>query len=119
MGSKLYIYERLRIVKFLYTARTSPSELASYIYPSCLSGADMIPLGGRALQSFAGSSGAERRKGDKFNFRGWSTRENVRAHLRVIVKRILRKHGYPPGKQGRATKIVLEQAQLLALDWAA
>jgi hypothetical protein len=32
----------------------------------------------------------------------WTLRENVRAHLRVLVKRILRKHGYPPDKQERA-----------------
>ena len=49
----------------------------------------------------------------------WTVRENVRAHLRVLVKRILRKHGYPPDKQEKATQTVLEQAQLLALDWAA
>ncbi|MGH7412199.1 MAG: type I restriction enzyme endonuclease domain-containing protein, partial [Candidatus Methylomirabilis sp.] len=49
----------------------------------------------------------------------WTIRENVRAQLRVLVKRILRKHGYPPDKQEKATQTVLEQAQLLALDWAA
>jgi type I restriction enzyme R subunit len=43
----------------------------------------------------------------------------VRAYLRVIVKRVLRKHGYPPDKQEKATQTVLEQAQLLAVDWAA
>lgn len=41
----------------------------------------------------------------------WTVRENVRAHLRVIVKRILRKHGYPPDKQEKATQTVLEQAK--------
>ena len=40
----------------------------------------------------------------------WTVRENVRAQLRVLVKRILRKYGYPPDKQEQATKIVLEQA---------
>jgi Domain of unknown function (DUF3387) len=49
----------------------------------------------------------------------WTLRENVRAHLRVLVKRILRKHGYPPDKQERATQTVLEQAALLSADWAA
>jgi len=49
----------------------------------------------------------------------WTVRENVRAHLRVMVKRILRKHGYPLDKQEKATQTVLEQAQLLALAWAA
>jgi len=49
----------------------------------------------------------------------WTLRENVRAQLRVIVKRILRKYGYPPDKQERATQTVLEQAALLSQGWAA
>ena len=49
----------------------------------------------------------------------WTIRENVRAHLRVLVKRILRKYGYPPDKQDKATATVLEQAELLSSDWAA
>jgi len=48
----------------------------------------------------------------------WTVRENVRAHLRVIVKRILRKHGYPPDKQEKATQTVLEQAEVLSEVWA-
>jgi len=44
-------------------------------------------------------------------------RENVRAHLRVIVKRILRKNGYPPDKQEKATQTVLEQAEVLCESW--
>lgn len=49
----------------------------------------------------------------------WSVKESVRAKLRAMVKRILRKHGYPPDKQERATDTVLEQAELLCRDWAA
>jgi type I restriction enzyme R subunit len=49
----------------------------------------------------------------------WMVRENVRAHLRVLVKRILRKHGYPPDKQEKATLTVLEQAEVLSEAWAA
>jgi type I restriction enzyme R subunit len=49
----------------------------------------------------------------------WTLRENVRAHLRVLVKRILRKHGYPPDKQEKATNTVLEQAEALSGEWAA
>ena len=41
----------------------------------------------------------------------WTLRENVRANLRVLVRRILRKHGYPPDKQAKATQTVLEQAE--------
>ncbi|HEX7118397.1 MAG TPA: DUF3387 domain-containing protein, partial [Longimicrobiales bacterium] len=49
----------------------------------------------------------------------WTLRESVRAQLRVLVKRILRKHGYPPDKQERATQTVLEQAEVLSAAWAA
>ena len=49
----------------------------------------------------------------------WTLRENVRAQLRVLVKRILRKHGYPPDKQEKATQTVLEQAELLSEEWGA
>jgi type I restriction enzyme R subunit len=48
----------------------------------------------------------------------WTLRENVRTQLRVLVKRILRKYGYPPDKQEKATRTVLEQAEVLCRDWA-
>ena len=48
----------------------------------------------------------------------WTLRENVRAQLRVLVRRILRKHGYPPDKQEKATITVLEQAESLSEGWA-
>ncbi len=49
----------------------------------------------------------------------WTLRENVRAHLRRLVRRVLRKHGYPPDKQESATRTVLEQAEALSAGWAA
>ena len=49
----------------------------------------------------------------------WIIRENVRAQLRVLVKRILQKYGYPPDKQKRATETVVMQAELLSREWAA
>ena len=48
----------------------------------------------------------------------WTLRENVRAHLRVVVRRILRRHGYPPDKQEKATQTVLKQAEVLSGGWA-
>ncbi len=48
----------------------------------------------------------------------WTVRENVRAQLRVIVKRILRKSGYPSDKQEKATQTVLQQAEVLSELWA-
>ncbi|MCK6554947.1 type I restriction endonuclease subunit R [Candidatus Binatia bacterium] len=47
----------------------------------------------------------------------WTVKESVRAKLRVIVKRILRKYGYPPDKQEAATNTVLQQAELLSDFW--
>ena len=48
----------------------------------------------------------------------WAEREHVRAHLRRLVRRVLRKHGYPPDKQEKATQTVLEQAEVLSERWA-
>ena len=48
----------------------------------------------------------------------WTMREDVRANLRRLVKRILRKYGYPPDKQEKATQTVLEQAEQFSADWA-
>ena len=47
----------------------------------------------------------------------WAQRENARAKIRVMVKRILRQFGYPPDKQERATELVLEQAEVLCREW--
>jgi type I restriction enzyme R subunit len=41
----------------------------------------------------------------------WSIREQARAHLRRMVKRVLRKHGYPPDMQEGAVNMVIEQAE--------
>ena len=49
----------------------------------------------------------------------WTEKESVKAKLRTIVKRLLRKHGYPPDKQEQATQTVLAQAETLCKDWAA
>ena len=48
----------------------------------------------------------------------WTLRENVRAQLRVLVRRILHNHGYPPDKQEKATLTVLEQAEALSEGWS-
>ncbi|PDW04687.1 type I restriction endonuclease subunit R [Candidatus Viridilinea mediisalina] len=48
----------------------------------------------------------------------WTLKESARAKLRVMVKRLLRKHGYPPDKRECATLVVLEQATLRAAEWA-
>lgn len=47
----------------------------------------------------------------------WAHRESARARLRVLVKRILRKYGYPPDLQDAAVQTVLQQAELLSSQW--
>ncbi|RFP17951.1 type I restriction endonuclease subunit R [Duganella sp. BJB488] len=47
----------------------------------------------------------------------WSQRESVRAKLRLMVKRILRKYKYPPDQQEEAIQTVLQQAESLSSDW--
>ena len=49
----------------------------------------------------------------------WTVKQAVRAKLRTMVKRVLRKYGYPPDKQEKATQTVLEQAELLCENWTA
>jgi type I restriction enzyme, R subunit len=48
----------------------------------------------------------------------WTVRENARAKLRVIVKRLLKKYGYPPDLEKLAVDRVLKQSELLAEDWS-
>ena len=47
----------------------------------------------------------------------WTVKEGVRAKIRVTVKRILRKYGYPPDLEEKATQTVLEQAEILSEHW--
>jgi type I restriction enzyme R subunit len=49
----------------------------------------------------------------------WAVKESARAKMRTIVRRLLRKYGYPPDNQEKATQTVLEQAELLCRNWAA
>ncbi len=48
----------------------------------------------------------------------WTVKEGIKAKLRTLVKRILRKYGYPPDKQEKATQTVLSQAELLCAEWS-
>jgi len=47
----------------------------------------------------------------------WQHRESARARIRVLVRRILRRYGYPPDLQAEATKLVLEQAEAMCAEW--
>jgi len=49
----------------------------------------------------------------------WAVRETVRARLHVMVKTLLKRYKYPPGKQEEATENVLKQAESLSAEWVA
>lgn len=48
----------------------------------------------------------------------WAVKETSRAKVKMAVKRLLKKHGYPPDLQEKATQLVLEQAEELCKEWA-
>lgn len=73
-------------------------------------------MGDNALKAIARELADTVRKNASID---WSVREQVRANLRRLVKRVLRKYGYPPDKQEKAAQVVLEQAELLSQEWIA
>ena len=48
----------------------------------------------------------------------WTVKESVRAKIRTVIKRLLRKYKYPPDKQEKAVQTIVEQAEVLCRDWA-
>ena len=48
----------------------------------------------------------------------WQVRESVRAKMRILIKRLLKKYKYPPEGQEEAVTRVLEQAETLTDDWS-
>ncbi len=47
----------------------------------------------------------------------WAIKETSRAKVRIIIKKLLKKHGYPPDKEPKATQLILDQAECLCQDW--
>ena len=93
----------------------SGAPLAFYDAPDANDSAVKV-LGDAALQAIARELVETVRRNASID---WTIRENVRAQMRVLVRRILREHGYPPDKQERATRRVIEQAATLSRVWAA
>ena len=71
-------------------------------------------LGDDQLQTIAREVADKVRKNATID---WAVKESVRARLMVIVRRILKKYGYPPDKQEKAIALVMKQAETLAEDW--
>ncbi|MDO8590518.1 MAG: type I restriction endonuclease subunit R [bacterium] len=74
----------------------------------------LMELGDDTIKKIAQELVAMLRKNTSID---WTLKEQVRAKLRVYVKKLLNKYGYPPDKQEQATKTVLEQAEVLCKDW--
>ncbi len=115
------IEELIQLAKDMRAAETrgeklglSDAELAFYDALEANDSAVMV-LGEPILKTIARELVATVRKNVTID---WTLRENVRAQLRVLVKRTLRKYGYPPDKQAQATQTVLEQAELFSDEWA-
>ena len=71
-------------------------------------------LGDNVLRKIAIELTANLRKNTSVD---WAVRETVRARLRLLVKRILRNHKYPPDKTPEAVELVLQQAEVLSASW--
>ena len=93
----------------------SEEELAFYDALEVNDGAVKV-LGGETLKTIARELVEAVRRNVTID---WTVKESARAKLRTMVKHFLRKYGYPPDKQEKATQTVLEQAELLCKDWAA
>ena len=90
-------------------------ELAFYDAPETNDSAVQI-LGDETLRAIARELVDTVRKNVTID---WTLLESVQAQLRVLVRRILNRHGYPPDKQEQATLTVIEQAEVLSEGWAA
>ena len=89
-------------------------ELAFY---DALGGADMAAvMGDAALLTIAREVARTVRDNTKID---WDKRESIRAQMRVAVRRVLRRHKYPPDRTDDATETVVRQAELLTADLAA
>lgn len=77
--------------------------------------AAVLQLGDETLKKIAHELTDNLRKNISID---WSKRESVRASLRLMVKRILRKYKYPPDMADDAVQLVLQQAEALGEEWA-
>ena len=71
-------------------------------------------LGDETLKTIAFELTAQLRRDVSID---WAERESVRAGIRLKIKKLLKKHKYPPDKRDDAIKLVLEQAEVLSSDW--
>lgn len=90
-------------------------ELAFYD-AICVNNSAVMELGDETLKTIAHELVDIVRRDAKTD---WNVKEQVRAKLRATIKRLLLKYGYPPDEEPAATKLVLEQAEVIAGETAA
>ena len=91
----------------------NPDELA--FYDALANNEDAVrEMGDETLKKIAHELAESLRRNISVD---WSVRDNVRARLRLMVKRILRKYKYPPSRQEEAVQLVLDQAETLSAAW--
>ena len=95
--------------------KLSPDEVAFYDALAMNQSAIEV-LGDETLRELAQIIVKRVRKNTSID---WTIKENMRAKLRNIVRRLLKKYGYPPDEQKIATENILQQAELLADEWSA
>ncbi|HOD48177.1 MAG: type I restriction endonuclease subunit R [Opitutaceae bacterium] len=95
--------------------KLSPEEVAFYDALAANESAKQV-MGDETLRVIATELITQVRKSVTID---WTIRESAQAKIRVLVKRILNRFGYPPDMQDAAVKTVLEQAKLLCAEWAA
>jgi len=75
----------------------------------------LLEMGDQTLKALASELTEQLRKSTTVD---WQIRDSVRAQMRLLIKRLLRKYKYPPKGQDEAVSRVLEQAEALANDWS-
>ena len=114
------IEELIKLAKDLDTATKrgvdlglTDDEVAFYDALACNDSA-VLALGDDKLKFIAAELIAQVKKSVTID---WTLRESARARIKVMVKRILNRHGYPPDLEAEAVRTVLAQAELLCAEW--
>lgn len=112
----IHLAKQLRVADDRTKTLNMTSDELAFYDALCTNDSAADVLGDDQLQTIAREVADKVRKNATID---WAVKESVRARLMVIVRRILKKYGYPPDKQEKAIALVMKQAENLADDWAA
>lgn len=112
---KCHRTKKLRCITFSEQLDTARFESPAILKKLAISRRRLAELGDATLKKIAHELAESLRQSVSVD---WAVRDNVRAKLRLLVKRILRKYKYPPVRQDEAIQMVLDQAESLCAEWA-